>query len=195
MDTNTSILNSGDTLATLPISYETQTYGVFAIVDEKGDITKKGATTSEKQIAALETPEYIAKLEAAEPAEKAKLQQLVFKQAVKRPIVKTLAGFDELYKTEQDKLYIINRGLEKVRDAKVRTVLTETNEDNNLFAFEPQNGVFDLTSAMQDLPQNVKQSAQEKALATLKASLPADMFAMMVASLQAAAAQSANASE
>ena len=172
---------SVDTSATFPIKYETIEYAATVTLDDKGKIDKKALTTSEKKITLLESPEYATKV-----AADAKLEQLVFKQSVKRPLAGTIEGFQQLYPNVADQLFIINRGITVFADAQVRKVLLETNDDDSQFIFQPTDIPFDLTDTIKDVPKIVKMTAQEKAIETLKSSLPADMLAQIIAQLQAA---------
>jgi hypothetical protein len=170
----TAVITDPNTLTTLPISSEILNYTAIVELDEKGVIQKKALTTSSKRVENLEAAGYAGK------------EVIAFKQTVSRPVIGTLAGFEELYPDTDARLFIINRGLSAYADAKVRTVLLDTNNDGTELTFQSTNGVYDLTTDVQETPAR-KLTAEETTIAGLrKMGVSDDLIAQVFASLAAA---------
>jgi hypothetical protein len=159
-------------LAAMPIKYETINFAVIVETDENGRITKAKHSSSEKEIAALQAADYSGK------------EVLAFQQAVRKPTVGTLAGFEELVPDADERLAIINKGIGAKFNQKIRTTLIELDSEGNL-AFQPTDAVYDATQLVQEETQRKVMSQEDKAMKVL-AGLPADKLAALLASFRAA---------
>jgi len=175
----TAVIPNPNTIATMPVGSVVVTYNAIVELDEKGVITKKGLNTSEKKAKELEAAGYAGK------------EVIAFKQAVSRPVIGTLEGFDSLFPDADSKLFIVNYGLARWADSKARAVLLETNDEDTQLTFQPTEAPFDLTADLQETPAR-KLSQEEVALNTLKKlGVSDEMIRSVFANIQAAKAQSA----
>lgn len=169
-----AVISSPNTAASLPIKNENVDFAVVVTLDGEGKIVPKSVrhTSSEKDIAALESPEYKGK------------EQIAFKQTVIKPSVGTDEGFAELIPDAEERLNIINKGLSAKFNQKIRTTLIEQDDAGNL-VFQPVEGTFDATSLVQEATLRTNLSPTDKAIKML-ANLPEDMRAAILAQFAAA---------
>lgn len=157
MATNATI-PAANTLTAMPIKNETITFAVVVKMGEDGKILPKSVrhTSSEKDIASLEAPDYKGD------------EVIAFKQPVSKPSVGTLEGFEELIPDADERLNIINKGISSKFNQKIRTTLIELDEAGNL-AFQVVEPVYDATPLVQACAERVNLSPTEKAMKVLGA--------------------------
>lgn len=183
MSTSATILDQG-TIAALPLKYENLEFAVIVKTNEEGKITAVRHSQRDKDIANLESSAY-----PHTDKEKASPELIAFKQVVKKVIVGTIEGFEELFPNPEHRLAIINKGVDQQFNSKIRTTLIEQDASDNL-VFQPTDAPYDATSLVQDVSnRGVKLTEGEialKALSGLKESNPV-MFAAIIAQFAAAA--------
>lgn len=177
-----AVVPSNGTVAAIPVKTETLNYAVVADTDENGKFTKYALTSSEKQISTIESSDYTEKMKAANKNP----QVIVVKQAVSKPIVGTLDGFDHLFPAEKDKLFIINKGIDTHFGARLRANLLETNDKDEL-VFQFSDSPLDATKFIQQINYREKLSDEEEAAQALSKipGVNADLIATIMAQIKA----------
>jgi hypothetical protein len=190
MSTSATITDAG-TLAAVAVKKEFVNFAVVVTLDSEGKIVPKSIrhTSSEKDIAYLESPNYgkttvkhadgTSSVE-DNPKEK---EVIAFKQTVIKSKIGTLEGFAELVPDAEERLNIINKGIDSKFNQKIRTALIETNEDGTL-AFQPVEPTYDATSLIQEAALRTNMSPTDKALKMLSGLTP-DMVAAVMAQFAA----------
>jgi hypothetical protein len=178
-----AVIPSQNSVAAMPVKYETLTFAVVVKLNEQGKISAVRHTSSEKEIAELESPDYETNFLADPKKERKDLETIAFKQPVRKPSVGTIDGFAELVPDADERLSIINKGIGSKFNQKIRTTLVELDSEGNL-AFQPTDSVYDATALVQEETQRKVMSQEDKALKVL-AGLPADKLAAILAQFAA----------
>lgn len=171
---STSAVISPNTSAALPVKNENVTFLVVVKLDENSKIKSVRHTSNEKDITALQAPDYKGD------------ETVAFSQVVVKPSVGTLEGFETLIPDADVRLDIINKGIAAKFNQKIRTSLIELDEAGNL-VFQPTDTPYDATALVQEAALRTVQSPMDKALKAI-AGLTPDMQAAILAALQASAA-------
>jgi len=150
----TAVIPSPNSVAALPVKNENVNFAVVVKLDEQSKITAVRHTSSEKDIATLESPEYKG------------TETIAFKQTVIKPSAGTLEGFEQLIPDADERLSIINKGLSAKFNQKIRTTLIEQDEAGNL-AFQPVEPTYDGTPLVQAASERVSASPTDKAIKML----------------------------
>lgn len=162
-----------ETVATPAIKNENINFAVVVKLDAEGKILPKSVrhTSSEKDIAALESVEYKGD------------ETIAFKQTVIAPRAGTIEGFAELITDKEEQLNIINKGLAAKFNQKIRTALIELDE-NGALAFQPVEPTYDATALVQEAALRTNMSPTDKAIKMLSGLSP-EMQAAILAQFAA----------
>lgn len=179
MSTSATILDQSATSAVIPVTRSNVTFAVvFESVD--GKITKKRHTSSVKDINELKGIG-----EKGEAVPYTGKEAIAFEQTVVKSKVNTMAGFEELVPDSEERLNIINKGLDSKFNQNIRSLLIDTNEADTEFSFVPVEPVYDATAIYAQEAKRTTLNPLDRAMKTI---LGGNLSADMIASIQAALA-------
>lgn len=183
MSTSATILDQSATSAVIPVTRSNVT---FAVVFESADgkITKKRHTSSVNDINELKG---IGKDKDGKDTQVPYTgkEAIAFEQTVVKSKVNTMAGFEELVPDADERINIINKGLDSKFNQLIRGILIETNEADTEFAFTPVEPVYDATPLYAQEAKRTTLNPLDRAMKTI---LGGNLSADMIASIQAALA-------
>jgi hypothetical protein len=173
-----------NTSATLPIKYEQVTFAVVytpnpAEGDQHGKPTKVRHTSSVKDINTLKGLSE----DGSKQVPYVGAEVIAFEQTVKKPLVGTLEGFQQLITDGDEQINIINKGINSKFNQKIRTTLIEQEADGS-FSFAPVEGAYDATPLVQEEAKRTTLNPTERALKML-GNLPQDQLQAILAAMQA----------
>lgn len=179
MSTTATILDQSATSAVLPITRSNVTFAVVAEVTD-GKITKKRHTSSTNDINELKGigPK-------GEPTPYTGKEIIAFEQTVVKSKVNSLEGFAELVPDAEERINIINKGLDSKFNQLIRGILIDTNEADTEFTFQPVEPVYDATPLYAQEAKRVSMNPLDRALKVITGG---NLTPEMIVAIQAALA-------